>query len=669
VNAALGQLGVALALVSAAGGALGLVVGLFTSRAALLLSARKALAGVVAGVLLAVFAMERALLTHDFSLAYVANNNSRQTPLLYDVTGMWSALQGSILLWALILTGYLALMAWRYRNRATERLVAWATLAGLCAAIFFFALMAGPANPFLTLRGSRPANGLGPNPLLQDNVLIAFHPVFLYLGYVGFTIPFVFAIASLLTGRVDESWASETRRWTLFAWGCLTVGIVMGAWWSYQVLGWGGFWAWDPVENAALMPWLCATAYLHSTMAQQIKGVLRVWNLSLLVATYALTILGTFLTRSGVVESVHSFSDSGIGPLLLGYLGAVLVVGVGLIAWRGDRLHSPASIEGAVSRGAAFLVNNLLFAVFAGVVLIGTVFPLFLESFGRQQATVGAPYFDSVTMPIGFALLFFMAIAPVLPWKSASPALLRTRLAAPACAAVAVLLACVAGGVRGLLPLGAFTLAGFAGASALRRIALSALSSRRSGDGLFRGLVSRSSGGMIVHLGVVMVACGLAAASAFGHRASFQLRPGQETSFGGHRIELLSARQFRHPNDYGVVAAVRVDGATLHPAISNFPAQEGIGTPGIDSSFLAGDVYVTIDDASPRGRGALTIGIVDQPLVMWLWIGGAVMASGAAVAALGGSSKRRRRPRPSSELCFLLTEEPIEPGAVVAGHP
>jgi cytochrome c-type biogenesis protein CcmF len=646
VDALLGQVGVALGLVSATGGAVGLLIGLLSGNDSLLRAAPKAVFGLVAGVLLAVFAMEHALLTHDFSLSYVANNNARQTPLLYDITGMWSALQGSILLWALVLTGYIAAMYRRFKDRLTDRLFAVAGLVTLVVAVFFFGLMAGPANPFVTVAGHPVSNGLGPNPLLQDNPLIAFHPVFLYLGYVGFTIPFAFAMAALATGRLGESWLIETRRWAVFAWAFLTIGIVMGAWWSYEVLGWGGFWAWDPVENAALLPWLCGTAYLHSVMVQERRGLLRVWNLSLLIATYSLTILGTFLTRSGVIQSVHSFSDSNLGPVLIGFFALVLAVGVGLIGWRGDRLHSPGSIDSPISREGAFLVNNLLFAAFAVVVLIGTVFPLFVDALSHQSVTVGSPYYDSVTGPIGFALLFFMAVAPVLPWRAASGELLRTRLAVPAWIGLGVVVACVAGGVRGLAPLGAFGLAGVAGGSALRQLYLATSAAHRSGAGAWRGLVGRANGGMVVHLGVVLVACGLAGATSFGHRGTVTLRPGHRASIEGHSLLFLSARHFVHPNDNGVVARVSVDGSRLSPAIANFPGQEGIGTPGIDSSFFNGDVYVTIDSAPPNGRGPVTFGVVSQPMVMWLWIGGFTTAVGALLAAVPG--RRRRGTEPAS---------------------
>src|SRR5213078_5411705 len=284
----------------------------------------------------------------------------------------------------------------RLRARASDPLVAWATLVGLVVAAFFFALMLGPANPFRPTSGLIPRDGLGPNPLLQNHPLMAIHPPVLYLGYVGFTIPFSFAVAALVTGRVGEGWLVETRRWTLFAWGFLTIGIILGAWWSYEVLGWGGYWAWDPVENASFLPWLTATAYLHSVMVQERRGMLRIWNLSLLLATFSLTILGTFLTRSGVLDSVHAFTESSVGPLILGFFGLTVGGGVGLIGWRGARLSSPGSIDSPVSREGALLANNVLFAAFAFVVLLGTVFPLLSEAVRGQQVSVGRPYFDTM---------------------------------------------------------------------------------------------------------------------------------------------------------------------------------------------------------------------------------------------------------------------------------
>ena len=387
------------------------------------------------------------------------------------------------------------------------------------------------------------------------------HPPMLYLGLVGFTLPFAFAIASLITGRLDEDWQGETRRWTLFAWAFLTMGILLGAWWSYQVLGWGGFWGWDPVENAALLPWLVGTAYLHSVMVQQRRGLLRIWNLSLVVAAFSLTILGTFLTRSGVTQSVHSFSNSTIGPLLLAFFGVVLLTGVGLIAWRGDRLHSPGGIDSPLSREGAFLANNVLFVGFAFIVLLGTVFPLFYEALDNgTQLGVGAPYFNRFFIPVGLALLFLMAVAPALPWRKTTVEVMRGRLAVPAAIGVAVVVTCVLAGIRGFDPLLAFGLGAFAAASAGRSLALSsAVPTGAPGQrALLRpgphspggaGFVGRANGGMVVHIGVVVIAVGLAAATSFLHRGELHLSKGQSAMFAGHtrRPSSAPARSTRRP--------------------------------------------------------------------------------------------------------------------------
>ena len=290
---------------------------------------------------------------------------------------------------------------------------------------------------------------------------MAFHPPILYLGYVGFTVPFAFAMGALVTGRVGEGWLLATRRWTVMAWGLLTLGVMLGAWWSYETLGWGGYWGWDPVENVSLLPWLTGTAFIHSVMVQERRGMLRVWNLSLVIATFSLTILGTFITRSGVLESVHAFVESGIGPWFLTFFGLIVVVSLGLIAWRGDELRAPGQIDSPLSREGAFLMNNVVFAAFAFVVLLGTIFPLIVEAFDGRTLTVGSPYFERMTMPIGFVLLFLMAMAPVLPWRKASTGVLSDRLIWPAWAGVGVILLSVLVGARGWAPLAGVRARGF----------------------------------------------------------------------------------------------------------------------------------------------------------------------------------------------------------------
>ncbi|MDP9389277.1 MAG: heme lyase CcmF/NrfE family subunit, partial [Actinomycetota bacterium] len=636
MNAALGQSAVLLGFLAAVAGVATTVAGLVRGRPALLRRGMAHTWVVLGAAALAVVVMERALVGHDFSLQYVADNHSRSTPLLYTVASLWGALEGSILLWALVLAGYLAFMARRFRDRATDPLVGWATVTGLVVAVFFFGLMLGPANPFREVAGAVPSDGAGPNPLLQNHPLMAFHPPVLYLGYVGFTVPFALAVGALATGRLAEGWLVEARRWTLFAWGFLTAGIILGAWWSYEVLGWGGYWAWDPVENSSFLPWLTGTAYLHSVMVQERRGMLQVWNLSLLLATFSLTILGTFLTRSGVLDSVHAFTESPIGPAILGFFVVVVAAGVGLIGWRGDQLRAPGAVDSPLSREGAFLANNVLFAGFAFVVLLGTVFPLIAEAVNGERISVGRPYFDRMTTPIALTLLFLMAVAPALPWRKASGELLRHRLQWPAWAATGVVVVCVAAGLRGLAPLLAFGLGAFAAAAALRQLALSA---RRSG---WRGLLGRANGGMVVHLGVVVVAVAFAASSSYGHRGEFRLARGESATLAGHTVTFLGSRTVVHPNRTTVEADVRVDGGRVErPAINKFPyATQAIGTPAVRTS-PAGDVYLTLVAAPSSPDSPAVIAVMVQPLVVWLWIGGGIMVVGTAMAAVPG---RRRRP-------------------------
>ena len=649
MNAAFGQTGDLLVLAAGVVGIVVLAVGLVRHRPELVRAGRLYAALMVVGALVASLALIHALVTHDFRIAYVAENNSRQTPLLFDITGMWSALAGSLLLWGFVLTAYIAAVVWRFRRRADDALVGWATLVTYVVAVFFFALLVGPANPFAHVVGPVPTNGPGPNSLLQDNVLVAIHPPFLYLGFVGFTVPFAFAMASLITGRIGEGWQIATRRWTLFAWACLTIGIALGAWWSYQVLGWGGIWAWDPVENAAVLPWLTATAYLHSVMVQERRGLLRVWNLSLVISTFCLTLLATFLTRSGVVESVHAFSDSNIGPELLAFFAVAVVAGIGLIAWRGDRLRSPGSIDSPMSREGAFLANNLLFIVLAFVILLGTLFPLLYEAFTSQKVTVGAPFFDTMTLPIGVALLVLMAIGPALPWRKTTIGTVRDRLLVPAWIGGLTVVICVAAGMRGVPALLAFGLGAFVASANVRQLLLAARAARRHGAGWWRGLTGRANGGMVVHLGVVVIAMGLTGAVSFAHRGQVELRPGQSATFAGQRFTYERMAEVVQPSVSATELVVAVQGhGVLRPAVSQFGNDsDPVGTPAISSGPLR-DIYLTVN-ALPTNHagdlvtgGPVTIGVTVQPLVSWLWVGGAILVVGSILAALPG--RRRRRP-------------------------
>ncbi|MGC8627228.1 MAG: heme lyase CcmF/NrfE family subunit [Acidimicrobiales bacterium] len=627
MDIALGESGLVLGLMGAIVGAATLLAGIVWRRATLVRAGQGYVWLVLAGAVVATFAMQRALITHDFTLRYVDNNDSTFTPLLYRVTAMWSDLAGSVLLWALVLAGYLVAVHLRYRHRAADPVVAWAKLTGYVVAGFFFALMLAVSNPFARVNGAVPTQGPGPNPLLQDRILVAFHPPLLYMGLVGFTVPFCLAVATLVTGRADEAWLSEARRWVVFAWACLTAGLVLGMWWSYQVLGWGGYWSWDPVENSALLPWLTSTAFLHSAMVQQRRAMLRVWNSSLLLATFSLTVLGTFFTRSGVLVSVHSFSvDGGVGPALLGFVGLVVAASISLLAWRGDQLHVPGSVTSPLSREGAFLANNLLFGAFAFVVLLGTVFPLLVQAVNGSSVTVGGPFFDTMTMPIVLCLLFLMAVAPVLPWQRASGELLRRRLLWPATGATSVLVACVAAGLRGLWPLVVFALAAFAGASALRQLA------GRVRSGGLKGLAGRSGGGMIVHLGVVTMAVAFAASHAYEHQAQLTLSPGKPAVFEGHSLVLRGVRSVSSPGRLSLVATIDVDGHPYYPAVQEFAlSDQAVGSPAVRST-PAQDIYLTLATVPGTAKAPVSVGVIVEPLVMWLWAGGLIMALGAVLS-------------------------------------
>jgi cytochrome c-type biogenesis protein CcmF len=579
--------------------------------------------------------MEYAMITRDFSMAYVQKVGSTATPALYNFAAVWSALEGSLLMWVLILAGYTLAVCFWLRKKMDDALANWAMGVMFIVSMFFFLLSFGPANPFAA---GAPGvfDGPGPNPLLQNHILVMFHPPLLYLGYVGVTVPFAFAIGALVTGRVGEGWLLATRRWTLFAWGFLTFGIILGSWWSYEVLGWSGVWAWDPVENASLLPWITATAYIHSVLVQERRGMLRVWNLSLLVSTFSLTILGTFLTRSGVLNSVHAFSESAIGPWLLAFFAVIVIISIGLIGWRGDRLHAPGSIDSVVSREGAFLINNVLFAIFAFVVLLGTVFPLVIEALQSRTIVVGEPFFDQLVAPIGIALLTLMAIAPVLPWRKASAELLSTRLFWPAWCGIGALGISVALGATGFMPLLTFALGGFASGSALRQVVLA---TRRQG---LRGLVGRTNGGMIVHVGVIVIAVALAASNSFTHSQELFLKTGTPAYFSGHSFELIEIVEETTDRAVSVKALISIDGGQAYaPAITKYTkVGMNIGTPSVKTGIL-GDIYLTLEPPVLQDSGEAHIKVFIKPLLVWLWIGGFLMAIGTILAAFPG---RRRKP-------------------------
>lgn len=639
MSAVFGSAGVVLGLIASLGGIGTLLLGLKLKRPDLVRQGKTYAFMLLAGAALAVAAMQWAILTDDFSLEYVANSSAATTPLGFKIASMWGALEGSILLWGFILAGYISAVAYRFRKGIDDEMVTWALIVMFVVSAFFFLLMMGPADPFRTLAVT-PLTGRGPNPLLQNHWLMMIHPPFLYLGYVGFTVPFGFAMAALITGRVGEGWLIQTRKWTLIAWGFLSIGIILGAWWAYAVLGWGGYWGWDPVENASLLPWLTGTAFLHSVVVQEQRGMLRVWNLSLVLATFSLTILGTFLTRSGVIGSVHAFGESGIGGWLLGFLGIILLTSLGLLGWRGDALRSKDGIASPFSRETSFLLNNLLFAAFAFMVLLGTIYPLVVEALNDDRLTVGTPYFERFSVPLGMLLLFLMAVAPLLPWGAKTTEALSKRLIVPAWGGVAIAGLSLLLGADGVMSVLAFGLAGMAGSSALRQLMKAV---RRHG---WRGLTGRTNGGMIVHLGIVVIAMSIAASGAFAAEGTFVMEVGEKAVVAGHEVEFVGVSQTDNPAYIESSAHLILNGGkTYSPGVQQYKVSGmSVQVPAIKSSPKE-DVFLVLERTLSEDSADISLRMIVTPMVMWLWIGGGILAIGVGATILPGpgSPKPRRR--------------------------
>ena len=613
-------------------------------------SARRAVVGSFVTAAVGCVAMVVSLLMHDFSVLYVARNNATTTPELITAISLWAALEGSILFWTLLATGWAALVLWLHRDRHRQ-LMPWvgATLASVN--LFFFAVMTWPSNPFVRTTPVA-AEGLGPNALLQNHPLMALHPPLLYLGYTGLAVPFAFGIAALVTRRLDEEWLRIVRRWTIGPWIFLTLGIVVGGWWSYEVLGWGGYWAWDPVENAALLPWLTATAFVHSAIVAERRGGLRIWTSALVIATFALTLFGTFLTRSGIIASVHAFTQSAIGPWFLAGIVIALAVSLTLLVWRLPDFRDPPP-AGTVSRESAFLLNNVLFIGLTFAVLFGTLMPLLVTATSGDTISVGGPWFNTVAVPMFVALLFLMGVGPALPWGSASWRTLRERFVVPlVVAAVASTVAFVVF-LREPAPLGILALSAFVATVMIDEVRRGA-SARAHGRGEDPATATwrlatrnrRRYGGYGVHVGVLVMAVAVSISSGLSTDRTVTLEPGETAEIGGYRV--THGRLVVEPlaDDVRVVetrAEVAYDGpqsGTFGPALRDYPnSPNAIATPAVATS-LGEDLYVTLL-ASDSETGAVTLRLYVNPLVAWIWIGGAFVGVAAAFAMW---PERRRRP-------------------------
>ncbi|MGH2753880.1 MAG: heme lyase CcmF/NrfE family subunit [Actinomycetota bacterium] len=620
-------------------------------------SGRRAAYAVLLSVLLANAVMLAAILSNDFSVAYVAENSSRSTPGFFKVLSLWSADEGSLLLWNLILSGYLAAVAFRWRkDKGREFSYTLAILFGVSA--FYLVLVLGPTAPFAEFLPV-PADGRGPLPLLQNHPLMAVHPPFLYLGYIGFTVPFAFALGAVFAGSSSDAWVSATKRWALIAWWFLTIGLLLGALWSYGVLGWGGYWAWDPVENAALLPWLMATAFIHSAMLQDRRGMLRVWNASLAVGTFVLVTFGSFITRGSILSSIHAFSRSLVGPMYLGLLMVTIVVGFGAIALRTAKLRSRGRIDSAMSREAFFVGNNLILLALTAIVLAGTIFPLIVEAIADRKVSIGAPFFRQTSAPALGLLLFLLGAGPLLPWRRGRWERIRSVALPPVAAGTLTFLILVAVGVRNIAALVGFALAAFAFVANATELARKWRSGARSKGGWRAGLRSlsrnrRSYGALVVHMGLAILAVGVIWSSSFSAERQLTMGRGDSTEFRGRTItyEGLERDEQEHRTVLIARATVREGDATgaVHPSLNLYPnANEPVGTPSIRYGAFQ-DFYASVIGVE-RGGETATFRFLVNPGVSWIWTGGAVMVIAGLTTLIPGAPRRRSvAPRPSLEM-------------------
>jgi cytochrome c-type biogenesis protein CcmF len=628
-------------------------------RRRLLESAGNALVAAFVGTALAAGTLVLAFVHNDFSLSYVASHSSRELPLGYTLAALWSGQEGSLLLWLLVLTGA-STAALLMNRRLIGDVLPWTVpiLAGIAAYFAFIPNVV--ASPFATQ--TAPPNGLGMNASLQ-NPYMMIHPPLLYLGYVGLTIPFAFAMAALVSRRVDERWVVASRRWTLFSWTLLGVAILIGAKWAYESIGWGGYYAWDPVENAALMPWLAATAFLHSVMVQEKKNMLRVWNVVLIALTFSLTLFGTFLTRSGVVNSIHSFSQSSIGGWFLSFIVVIAVGSTVLILARLSILRTPIRFESLASREAAFLYNNLLLVAFALTMLWGVAFPLVSEAVRGVPVTVGPPYYNFFLRVFGLPLLLLMGIGPLLAWRRASLRSFARAVAWPLLFALLVGAMLLRAGAGSSPPgLVAYTFSAFVIAAVTLEFWRGTRARKELGDGTwvgaFTSLVARNRrryGGYISHAAVVLLAIGVVGSSVYNTGRTAHLQPGQATSIGGYSATYLGTTLIRSPSHdalrgqfalsyrgkpVGIVAAGK-----NHYKVEQFFAN----AVGIHTDWLrAEDVMLIADQFDKDGSVFLKVAV--NPLVDLIWFAGVVFLLGSIVAMWPDAREQRQLARRSLEI-------------------
>jgi cytochrome c-type biogenesis protein CcmF len=642
------------------------------------LSAERSILAVFALLVVASAAIIASFLRNEYAYRYVAGYSNRELSVFYKVTGLWAGQTGSLVFWVLLLTLFASVVVVQNRRRNRE-FMPYVAGTLLVVTAFFLGVILFASNPF-EMMDFTPADGRGLNPQLQ-NYWMTIHPPALYLGFTAFTVPFAFAVSALLSGRLDTRWITTTRRWTLTAWFFLTIGIIFGMMWAYVELGWGGYWFWDPVENASLLPWLTGTAFLHSVVIQEKRGMLKLWNVLLIIGTFLLSIFATFLTRSGLIESVHSFAQNlGIAYIFLGFLSALVIASAALVWWRRDAFEPENRLESAVSREAAFLLNNLVFVAAMLSILWGTLFPLISEGLMGQKISVGPPFFNRVNIPLGLILLALLGVGPVIAWRRATARNLVRNFTVPVGAGALAVAALAVAGVRhgyvlATFGLGAFTMTTIVvefwkGTRARARI---------EGEGLGAALVHlvernrRRYGGYVVHAGLVVMFMGFAGA-AYNVEEQRALVPGESMEIRspfGHTYTLTyqAISTYPAPNMTKIVAAVEVRKDGRYAGIltgekrayrqrDEIASEVGIRRAWNEDLYL---ILGGIDDISAVAAGTnprpvTTFRVLVQPLVPWIWLGGLIMAIGTLVALWPGAEPARPvAPRPRRR------EEPAEP--------
>ncbi len=602
------------------------------------------------------------LVNGNYEVEYVASVTSNSMPLYLRITALWGGQSGSLVFWTWLMAAFASAATLRKWDRDREFLP-WVVVVSLVTLAFFLVMIIFFENPFARLWTVPLGNpikamfppagaellvqrdGRGLNPLLRHPGMII-HPPMLYLGFVAFVIPFAFAFAALVTGRTDDRWIRITRRWTLVAWLFLSLGLILGGRWAYDVLGWGGYWGWDPVEIAAFMPWLTGTAFLHSVMIQEKRGLLKHWNMVLIILTYALVIFGTFLTRSGVLSSVHAFAQSAIGPLFFAFIGLTFITSLSLLLNRWNSLKSEAAMTSLFSREALFMLNNLLFLGILVVCFWGVIFPLISELVTGQKVTVGAVFYESATGPLFAGLLLLMGIAPLAAWRHSTAKTLGRAMWKPGIVSLVVLALVFISGVRHWAALLGFWLSAFVAAVTLYEFWRGAMArGRKSGEDFFvalwrlAGRNRRRYGGYVIHLGVVLMALGIIGIELFQTETQGTIAQGEEIALGQYTVRFDSLSVFDTPDGRNVARAVVSVDKGGHPVGELYPrrdfyieSQQPMTIPGVRSTW-EDDFYVLLVDWQPVSTAGATFKIYHNPLVNWLWLGGFVFILGTLLAA------------------------------------